>query len=508
MKTREKLLGLTIATAITLVFILLFLPALILKIDQEIFDLSDQTFQYTKEMNMAVDSVLDHLENRNNNESLLSMRIELFQNNYIKDIFYFRKDYIILSSILGNLSVPQLKLAPDLIYDSKEIWFNHTVVYGYSVFTSRLIKSGNYGVLVNKEFYNNLDNDYKWELVLATNNGFEHFMGEKGLYTNEKNRFTRKGYYRNISFKENGYHMRVYIPYNRIIEKESVFLKIVLGLSVLVFIFSFYVSMNYERFFNNRYIRIKKGLKNKNFYFVYQPIIQLSTGEIKGMEVLARFQDKTGKIYPDEFIPMLIKQNKTWEFTKMLFNEVHKTLDDSTLNTKDFRVSINIFPSDIINMNVLQLLAYEEMIGEYNMFIEVIEDQYLEKKEASIAIATLKEMGFRVAIDDFGTGYSNLSSLKTLNIDYLKIDKSFIFEMEEATIKSSLIPHIIDISNSLKLSCVAEGIENKMQLQILKQWGIKYGQGYYFSKPVSIEEMQLLCENQPFKNKNICLAII
>jgi sensor c-di-GMP phosphodiesterase-like protein len=110
-------------------------------------------------------------------------------------------------------------------------------------------------------------------------------------------------------------------------------------------------------------------------------------------------------------------------------------------------------------------------------------------------------MGFRIAIDDFGTGYSNLSSLKNLDIDYLKIDKSFIFDMEDSTIKSSLIPHIIDISDSLGLSCVAEGIENPLQLGILKQWGIKYGQGYYFSKPIAMEELQLLCEKQPFKSK-------
>jgi sensor c-di-GMP phosphodiesterase-like protein len=159
-------------------------------------------------------------------------------------------------------------------------------------------------------------------------------------------------------------------------------------------------------------------------------------------------------------------------------------------------------------MNVLELMSYKKMISEYNMFLEVIEDQYLEKEEASIAIKKLKTMGFRIAIDDFGTGYSNFSSLKNLDIDYLKIDKSFIFEMEEATVKSSLIPHIIDISNSLKLSCVAEGIENSLQLKLLKEWGIKYGQGYYFSKPIGIEEFQVLSEKQPFRINRVSLNIV
>jgi sensor c-di-GMP phosphodiesterase-like protein len=175
--------------------------------------------------------------------------------------------------------------------------------------------------------------------------------------------------------------MALFIPYKIILQKESIFLQLISTFAIIIFIIVYYITLNYKKLFDDKYIRVKKGLDQGKFYFIYQPIIELSTGEIKGMEVLARFKDKKGMIYPNEFIPILIKQKKTWEFTKYLFNKVHETLDESTLDTKDFRVSINIFPSDIINMNVLELISYKEMISEYNMFIEVIEDQYLEKKK-------------------------------------------------------------------------------------------------------------------------------
>lgn len=508
MKIRKKITSVAIASVITLVFFLLFLAALFLKIDQEINNLADYTYDYTKEMNDSIDLVLNHLKNRNEFESLLSMRIELFRNDYIRDIFYFKNDYIILSSVLGNISIPQLKLEPDLVHNSKNIWFKHSVVYDYYVYTSSLIRSGNYGILINNDFYNNLDSGYEWELVLENKDGYNHYLGEKNLYNDKKQGLTLNGYYKSIDFKEDNYRMALFISYKNIVRKESIFLQLVSTFTIIIFLTTYYITMNFKKLFDDKYIRIKKGLDKEKFYFVYQPIIELSTGEIKGMEVLARFKDKKGMIYPDEFIPILIKQKKTWEFTKYLFNKVHETLDESTLDTKDFRVSINIFPSDIINMNVLELMFYKDMISEYNMFIEVIEDQYLEKKEANIAIKKLKDMGFRIAIDDFGTGYSNLSSLKNLDIDYLKIDKSFIFEMEDSTIKSSLIPHIIDISNSLELSCVAEGIENTLQLEILKRWGVKYGQGYYFSKPIAIEKFEILYEKQPFKSKKTNILMV
>ncbi len=501
MNIKENVIKLIIAITIVVIFVILCLPIIFLKVDDEMVKISKETFQYTEELNSEVDDVLEYLANNKNHESLLSMRIELFKNTYIKDILYFKKDYIILSSILGSLNIPQLKGAPDFIYDGKEVWLNHSIVYDYSVFTSQLIKSGNYAVLIDRGFYNNISSDYQWELVYQGNQNNEHFIGKKNIYSETRNRFSFNGYYRKIENASGDYNMGIFIPYRKLLQQQSFLVKIILLLSFLVFILSFYLVSNYELFFNNQSIRIKRGLRKERFYFLYQPIIALETGEIKGVEVLARFKDKSGNIYPNEFIPILIKLNKTWEFTKILFNQVHKTLDESSLETKDFRVSINIFPSDIINMNVLQLLDYEEMINEYNMFIEVIEDEYLEKKEASVAINTLKEMGFRIAIDDFGTGYSNFSSLKNLKIDYLKIDKSFIFDMEESTVKSSLIPHMIDISDSLNLSCVAEGIENELQLKILKQWGIKYGQGYYFSKAVSMKEIERICIEQPFRTR-------
>jgi sensor c-di-GMP phosphodiesterase-like protein len=126
---------------------------------------------------------------------------------------------------------------------------------------------------------------------------------------------------------------------------------------------------------------------------------------------------------------------------------------------------------------------------EFKLVLEITEDEQIATQSAVRHIKTLKRKGFLFAIDDFGVGYSNLSQLKSLNCDYLKIDRSFVMEMEDNSIRSSLIPHIVSIAEGLDVSLIAEGVENLDQSKQLQGLTIGFGQGWLYGKPQTIESL-------------------
>jgi EAL domain-containing protein (putative c-di-GMP-specific phosphodiesterase class I) len=103
-------------------------------------------------------------------------------------------------------------------------------------------------------------------------------------------------------------------------------------------------------------------------------------------------------------------------------------------------------------------------------------------------LSFLKQAGFLVSVDDFGTGYSNLGSVKNLSPNFLKIDKSFVFDMEDASVRSSLIPEIVSIARAVNTALIAKGIENEAQRKLLQAYGVEFGQGYLFGKPMAIDD--------------------
>lgn len=486
---KNRLKEMVVSFIIILIIITIFILILATLVSKDINDISSEIIAYNNEMMKESYKTLNMLnESKPNGDQ--DIRIALYQSKYLADIVRFRDDIIYNSAILGRMPLGITKKWPNFSTENKayEFWLNHFTDYGEEYSRNILIKKKNYGVILKNDLIRKFNTGYYWEIYIDDSDQFMHVSGQYGLINKENIELLSQGIFVYYNDLDETFSIGVLMPYQLIFSKYKLLLYYGFVLGVIVFFLVYYVYKNYDQIFDTLSSRINRGLINGNFYFLYQPIVLLSTGEVKGIEVLARFKDKKGIVYPDEFIPILIKNKKTWKFTEMLFNELNRTLGEVSFE-KDFRVSVNIFPQDIQDMKVLRLSQYKRMINNYNMFIEVIEDQYLEHENGHKVINSLKDMGFRVAIDDFGKGYSNFSSLKNLSIDYLKIDKSFIFDMEESTIKSSLIPHIIDISKSLNLSCVAEGIENKLQLDMLREWGIKYGQGYYFSRPVSIERI-------------------
>lgn len=234
---------------------------------------------------------------------------------------------------------------------------------------------------------------------------------------------------------------------------------------------------------------IKDGIKQKEFKVYYQPKYS-KDGQLVGAEALARWQKADGIVLPpSEFIGFAEKNGLIIAITDLIVDEVCKdALTWLSIGRSDFVVSINITSEHITNQKSIQKLI--EKIESFQVPTRYIEFEITESmviedfNKAVDNIALLKSFGIKVSMDDFGTGYSSLNYLKTLPIDIIKIDKSFIDSINHDEKDRVLLENIIHLAHGFQLAVIAEGIENEEQLKILQDMQCDMFQGYYFGKPV------------------------
>jgi EAL domain-containing protein (putative c-di-GMP-specific phosphodiesterase class I) len=222
---------------------------------------------------------------------------------------------------------------------------------------------------------------------------------------------------------------------------------------------------------------------------LYQPIFDLSTLHPVGCEVLMRMTEK-GKIWmPDQVIPAILASGLTRRFDHVVSRKAIRELA-LRLPQQDsgFRLALNYFPESIEQTTLIPVLQGALRAAgrsDFKICLEVTEHSL--SSELIAEVGALKAQGFGIAIDDFGTGYSNLKSVTTLSPDVLKIDRSFVFELEGAAVRSNLIPEIVNIATAVGAQVVAEGIENMEQARRLADLGVRYGQGYALARPMELE---------------------
>jgi diguanylate cyclase (GGDEF)-like protein/PAS domain S-box-containing protein len=227
----------------------------------------------------------------------------------------------------------------------------------------------------------------------------------------------------------------------------------------------------------------------------YQPTIELSTGELMGFEALARWRHPVrGLIPPVEFIPLaestgLIRQLGSWVLDQACRQAVAWGMATAA---RPLTMSVNVsgrqFEQSELPSIVAMVLAETGLPAE-RLCLEMTESVLMNDTEENLALLTrLKEMGVRLAIDDFGTGYSSLSYLHRFPVDVLKIDRSFVDRLNQATDEAALARTIVQLGQSLGMVTVAEGIEQYDQFLALNRMTCEIGQGYYFSRPLPAEE--------------------
>jgi len=240
---------------------------------------------------------------------------------------------------------------------------------------------------------------------------------------------------------------------------------------------------------------IKEAIELKQFSLSLQPQIELSTGRLSGFEALLRWQHPVrGTVTPDEFIGILENSPQMIELGYWVFQRSFQLAKQLIgRGYRDIRIAINLSAEQFLDPALPDKLAQwlqELKLPAQHFELELTERTLVKNIETTLAaMKQLKAMGFSFAIDDFGTGYSSLSYLKQMPVDIIKIDKSFVFGMLENDADYQIIVSTIAMVQNLELKVVAEGVENRAQLQLLKKYRCDYGQGYFFARPLN--EVQL-----------------
>ncbi|MCK9444355.1 MAG: EAL domain-containing protein, partial [Tissierellaceae bacterium] len=235
--------------------------------------------------------------------------------------------------------------------------------------------------------------------------------------------------------------------------------------------------------------QLRHAMEYDELVLYYQPQIEISTGKIRGVEALVRWQHpEKGLLYPDEFIPLaeesgIIIPMGEWILKKACMDakkwedQGHEIVIAVNISSKQFQY--RDFLNEVINA------IYVSGINPRYLTLEITESIAISDMEHTLKILkSLRSIGVSVAIDDFGTGYSSLSYLNDMNVNELKIDKSFIWDIEKNEKNKMISNTIILLSKQMGLQVIAEGIENSEQLSILKEMECDIAQGYYFSRPV------------------------
>lgn len=239
---------------------------------------------------------------------------------------------------------------------------------------------------------------------------------------------------------------------------------------------------------------LRRAIEKEEFSIHYQPQVNLVTGEINSFEALLRWNNrKFGYVSPLNFIPLAEESGMIMQIGDWVLEEVCKQLKYwQEKGYRPVRIAVNISPKQFVQDNFA--VKIHEKIQKYDikpssLEVEITESAMTDMQDTFTTLKELKDIGVVISIDDFGTGYSSLSYLKKYPIDIIKIDQSFIKDMELDDKNAAIATTIIQLAHSLGMEVIAEGVEKDRQVEILKSANCQKAQGYLFSKPVPIENI-------------------
>jgi EAL domain-containing protein (putative c-di-GMP-specific phosphodiesterase class I) len=244
---------------------------------------------------------------------------------------------------------------------------------------------------------------------------------------------------------------------------------------------------------------LHNALADNQFWLAYQPIVELGTGSVHKVEALIRWQHPSrGLVSPSEFIPIaeqigLINQIGDWVFREAALQV--KNWDQ--VYGREMQISINKSPvqfrSDAGNHSMwFECLKELELPGS-SIAVEITEGLLMDADDSIVKkLLFFRDNGMQVSLDDFGTGYSSLSYLKKFDIDYIKIDQSFVRHLGPDSSDLALCEAMIVMAHKLGMKVIAEGVETAEQRDLLAAAGCDYGQGYFFSRPLPARELETL----------------
>jgi predicted signal transduction protein with EAL and GGDEF domain len=247
---------------------------------------------------------------------------------------------------------------------------------------------------------------------------------------------------------------------------------------------------------------LQRAIETGEFVIHYQPIVNLRSDEVWGLEALVRWRHpERGLLNPKEFVPLAEESGLVIHMGEQVLKEAcsqAKRWQERYPRMPPLMLAVNLSARQLrhpdLARTVERMLRETRLEGQY-LSLDITETVYIKTLEGNTAVLDeLKQLGIRISIDDFGVGYSSLAYLKRLPADALKIDQSFIKAVGEEVEDTAIVQMIIDLAHTLGMEVIAEGVESKGQTEQLKEMGCDLAQGYHFAKPLPPEAVPELVE--------------
>lgn len=440
--------------------------------------------------------------------TLVQLRTLIFASRHIRDVGIFdAQNRLQCTTSEGLLASPLLPMTPALREIRRgvdqSIWFNAPILLGEWRYRAMVMQQGRFNVVVNQDSLSALLRDVDvLGLQLADALPGRVFVSGRltpywSRYFDEQTALKRplKGFdwqaqalVRTDYIPGTPWVVQSYLTLPDILQRQGLILVLVMvAASLIGLLVTAFVTPILAR---QKQIgaRIRNLLEEGCVQCYYQPIVALATRRWVGCEVLMRIRDGNEQISPLLALPEIEKQGLGWALDSLVLQQSLRELAQALPPTPGFKVAVNLFPDNIHFQRLDALLSpLQALLGrpDLQLGLEIVEQSY--DDTVVHEIAALRQAGYQISVDDFGTGYSNLGRVKRMAPDVLKIDRSFVFEMEDLSLRSSLIPEIVSIARAIGSSLVAEGIENELQAEQLASMGVEYGQGYLFARPLPID---------------------
>lgn len=261
------------------------------------------------------------------------------------------------------------------------------------------------------------------------------------------------------------------------------------GIVVLLTAFWIYAVSRFTRRRLGLAAELRESLARGQIEACYQPIVELESGRCVGAEVLARWHREDGEAVNTETLVAVAEDaGLVPRITLAMLDAALRDLGPLLRSDREIRINLNLAPEDLESPAFSEALARrirQAKVVAQSIKLEITERALLNSKATRRIISELRSRGHDIAIDDFGTGYSSLSYLESFELDTLKIDKSFVDAIGTEAVTSNVVYHVIELAKGLQLETVAEGVETEEQAAWLYAQGVRYVQGYLFSRPLS-----------------------
>lgn len=437
-------------------------------------------------------------------EHLMAIRRVAFSNHYVQELIYVNHRQPLCSSLENHSQEGMLPPPERITPDGYRAWLTTQNDIGLNRIMAALGSERHVVMIDPLSFIDVLTfgpSPIKVSLVsmttnrlIASNGGFDPAIWQQARQSTLTH-FQRKGTLYDVRrFPELGLAIVTaasLAPLEKNLHRQ---LLIWLPVGVVMSLLIAFLLLRLLRRLQSPHSRMRDAINAREIEVYYQPIISLSSGKVVGAEALARWRQADGRfLTPDIFIPLAEQSGLMPQLTKLIIETVFSDLGPWLQRHPDQHISINLDPGDLISERLPGLLSTQLtrwQLSASQIALEITERGFADPKVSSPAIAKLRRAGHAIYIDDFGTGYSSLSYLQHLEVDILKIDKSFVDALEY----KNVTPHIIEMAKTLGLAMVAEGVETEGQLEWLRNHGVQFAQGWFYSKALPKEEFMAWAE--------------